>query len=89
MGGTLTDRDGFIKKHENIGKCTATVDEKVRSDDLKIGTAIGKNHKGTLLTVNGRGTGATWTRLLGGKDANLSAKAATNAVEPFRVPMHN
>ena len=55
-----------------------------RFGDLEIDTVIGKNHKGTLLTINDRRIGLVWIRKLKGKEAESLTVETIKALLPFK-----
>ncbi|MDN5554254.1 MAG: hypothetical protein L0G65_09250 [Prevotella sp.] len=65
-----------MKNHIGIGQRPSIVDEKLRFGDLEIDTAIGKNHKESLLIINDRTTGLVWILLLSEQEAVPLTEAA-------------
>lgn len=49
---------------------------------------IGKNHKGTLLTIVDRKTGFVIIENVGSKKADIVARATVNALDPFKEFTH-
>ncbi|MFR9575530.1 MAG: IS30 family transposase [Rikenellaceae bacterium] len=79
---------GFIPNRVDIDERPEVVDKKQRFGDLEIDTIIGKNHKGTILTINDRVTGRVWIRKLQGKEATPVAKITALALRKVKKLIH-
>lgn len=60
------------------------VDEKVRFSDLELDTVIGRNHKGTIMTVNDRVMGLCWLAKLEGKESEPLKDALIRKLLSFK-----
>lgn len=79
---------GIIKDREGIEKRPAIVDAKSRFGDFEIDTVIGRNHKRAIMTINDRCTHIVLIRKLEGKEAEPLAKAAVEALSPYKSMLH-
>lgn len=52
--GAINTRRGQIPDRVNINKRPAVVDKKARFGDLEADTIVGKDHKGSIVTLNDR-----------------------------------
>ena len=64
------------------------MEQKERFGDLEIDTIIGKNHKGTILTINDRVTSRVWIQKLSGKEAIPVAKITAWALSKVKNLIH-
>ena len=86
-GATNCSR-GIIKGRIGIENRPQIVNDKSRFGDFEIDTVIGKNHKGAIMTVNDRCTHIVLIRRLEGKEAAPLAKAAIEALSPYKTMLH-
>lgn len=49
---------------------------------------MGKNHKGSIVTLNDRATGLSWSRLLPVKNSDNVADAIIDILLPFKGYLH-
>jgi len=76
-------RRGQIKDRISIDERPSIVDSKKRIGDWEIDTIIGKNHKGTLLSIVERKSKFTLIAKLKDKSAEIAADAAIDLLKPF------
>lgn len=82
------DRRGAIPDRVGIDQRPAEVADRLRFGDLEIGTVVGKDHQGGLLTINDRCTGRLWIRLLRKRVAAEVAAAALEALGSLKGQLH-
>ena len=82
------DRRGVIPNKVSIEQRPDIVDKKERIGDFEIDLIIGKNHKGSFLTIVDRKTGFVIIENVGTKKADVVAKATVNALAPFKEFTH-
>jgi IS30 family transposase len=82
------DSRGIIKDRVDISQSPAIVNEKIPLGDLEIDTIIGKNHRGTILTINDRVSSYVWMAKLNGKDAYELAMKAVEILRPHAHWIH-
>ena len=86
--GAVNKSRGIIKDRIGIENRPQIVNEKSRFGDFEIDTMIGKNHKGAIMTTNDRCTHIVLIRRLEGKEADPLAKAAIDALSPYKHLLH-
>ena len=79
---------GLIPNRVDIDNRPSVVDEKTRFGDLEGDTIIGKNHKGSIVTINDRLTGFSWSAQLEDKGADNVADAIIQMLMPFKGYLH-
>lgn len=82
--GASKDKRGMIVGRVDISKRPLVVEKRERLGDLEIDTIIGKNHKGAILTINDRVTGALKMKKLNSKDANELGLETIKILEEWR-----
>ena len=71
--GSKKDKRGIISRRTNISKRPAIVEQRIRFGDIEVDTAIGKNHKSVLVTINDRASGMLKMKKAATKEAKLVA----------------
>lgn len=86
--GSKNQYRGLIPNRVDIDNRPSVVDEKTRFGDLEGDTIIGKNHKGSIVTINDRLTGFSWSAQLEDKGADNVADAIIQMLMPFKGYLH-
>jgi IS30 family transposase len=74
----------LIVNRIDIDQRPLIVDQKSRIGDLEEETAIGKNHRGALVTINDRATGILKMRLVRTKDARVVKEAIIELLSEYK-----
>ena len=69
--GAKNQYRGLIPNRVDIDDRPSVVDEKTRFGDLEGDTIIGKNHKGSIVTINDRLSGFSWSAQLDDKGSTM------------------
>ena len=69
-----------------VGMCMG-VEERKRFGDLEVDTIVGKDHKGAILTINDRATGALRMKKLNGKCASELAEACISVLSSWKTKL--
>ena len=83
--GSSKDSRGIIKNRVSISKRPKIVDKRKRIGDLEMGTIIGCNHKGAILTINDRVTGMLKMVALKSRHADEVTKATITALQDWKA----
>ena len=86
--GAAKDSRGIIIGRVDIDQRPLVVEQRNRFGDLELDTIIGKDHKGAILTINDRATGLLRMRKVERKEAASIAKAAIDALRPWKHLLH-
>jgi transposase, IS30 family len=86
--GSKKDNRGIIPNRVDIDQRPQLVNERCRFGDLEIDTIVGKNRKGSLVTINERSTGLVIIRKVEAKEAHLVTQATLKALIPNKDFIH-
>lgn len=76
--GSRIDSGGVLSNRRLIEDCPKIVDLKQRFGDLEIDTISGKNHKGSIVTINDRATGILRIKKIKAKESELVKQGSLN-----------
>ena len=79
---------GLIPNRIDIDERPKEVDDKTRFGDLEGDTIVGKNHKGSIVTLNDRALGLSWSMQLPDKNSDNVADAIIEMLLPFKGYLH-
>ena len=79
---------GLIPNRVDIDERPKEVDQKERFGDLEGDTIVGKNHKGSIVTLNDRAMGLSWSARLPDKNSDNVADAIIDMLLPFKGYLH-
>jgi transposase, IS30 family len=77
------DKRGQVRNRASIDDRPVVVSEKTRLGDWEIGTVIGKNHQGALVTLVDRVSKLTLIKKVASKHAGLVTEAAITLLRPY------
>ena len=77
------DRRGQVRNRTGIDERPAVVEQKARIGDWEIGTVIGKNHQGALVTIVDRVSKFTPIKKVDSKHAEVVTEATVTLLKPY------
>ena len=86
--GAAKDYQGSIKGRVGIDQRPAEVQEKRRFGDLEIGTIIGRNHKGAIVTINDRKNGFLWMKKVDERTSDAVYRATVELLKEEKEFIH-
>jgi transposase, IS30 family len=81
-------RRGTMPDRVDISERPDIVEEKTRIGDLEINLVVGANHKGALLTINDRASGALRMAYVHSKEAKVVQEAAVTLLQEWKGHLH-